>query len=308
MKAIVFPGQGSQYVGMGKEFYDNFKEVKQVFEEVDDALNFKLSKLILEGPKQDLDLTENTQPAIMTVGVAIYKVLIKEKIKNLNQFKFFAGHSLGEYTALICADSLNLREGAKLLMARGKFMQEAVPINIGAMAAVLGVELSFLNEILSKNNNNEISQISNDNCPGQIVISGHKNKINEILKILKEDHKKKAVLLPVSAPFHCSLMQPAADRMKDLFKNIVFKKPQTDIISNVTAKLVEDCSLISDLLFKQITSTVRWRESIDFMVQNGVQEFLEIGPGKALSGMIKRISVDLKISSIDNISQLNEFN
>jgi [acyl-carrier-protein] S-malonyltransferase len=308
MKAIVFPGQGSQYVGMGKEFYDNFKEVKQVFEEVDDALNFKLSKLILEGPKQDLDLTENTQPAIMTVGVAIYKVLIKEKIKNLNQFKFFAGHSLGEYTALICADSLNLREGAKLLKARGKFMQEAVPINIGAMAAVLGVELSFLNEILSKNNNNEISQISNDNCPGQIVISGHKNKINEILKILKEDHKKKAVLLPVSAPFHCSLMQPAADRMKDLFKNIVFKKPQTDIISNVTAKLVEDCSLISDLLFKQITSTVRWRESIDFMVQNGVQEFLEIGPGKALSGMIKRISVDLKISSIDNISQLNEFN
>jgi [acyl-carrier-protein] S-malonyltransferase len=308
MKAIVFPGQGSQYVGMGKEFYDNFKEVKQVFEEVDDALNFKLSKLILEGPKQDLDLTENTQPAIMTVGVAIYKVLIKEKIKNLNQFKFFAGHSLGEYTALICADSLNLREGAKLLKARGKFMQEAVPVNIGAMAAVLGVELSFLNEILSKNNNNEISQISNDNCPGQIVISGHKNKINEILKILKEDHKKKAVLLPVSAPFHCSLMQPAADRMKDLFKNIVFKKPQTDIISNVTAKLVEDCSLISDLLFKQITSTVRWRESIDFMVQNGVQEFLEIGPGKALSGMIKRISVDLKISSIDNISQLNEFN
>jgi len=308
MKAIVFPGQGSQYVGMGKEFYDNFKEVKQVFKEVDDALNFKLSKLILEGPKQDLDLTENTQPAIMTVGVAIYKVLIKEKIKNLNQFKFFAGHSLGEYTALICADSLNLREGAKLLKARGKFMQEAVPINIGAMAAVLGVELSFLNEILSKNNNNEISQISNDNCPGQIVISGHKNKINEILKILKEDHKKKAVLLPVSAPFHCSLMQPAADRMKDLFKNIVFKKPQTDIISNVTAKLVEDCSLISDLLFKQITSTVRWRESIDFMVQNGVQEFLEIGPGKALSGMIKRISVDLKISSIDNISQLNEFN
>ena len=308
MKAIVFPGQGSQYVGMGKEFYDNFKEVKQVFEEVDDALNFKLSKLILEGPKQDLDLTENTQPAIMTVGVAIYKVLIKEKIKNLNQFKFFAGHSLGEYTALICADSLNLREGAKLLKARGKFMQEAVPINIGAMAAVLGVELSFLNEILSKNNNNEISQISNDNCPGQIVISGHKNKINEILKILKEDHKKKAVLLPVSAPFHCSLMQPAADRMKDLFKNIVFKKPQIDIISNVTAKLVEDCSLISDLLFKQITSTVRWRESIDFMVQNGVQEFLEIGPGKALSGMIKRISVDLKISSIDNISQLNEFN
>ena len=308
MKAIVFPGQGSQYVGMGKEFYDNFKEVKQVFEEVDDALNFKLSKLILEGPKQDLDLTENTQPAIMTVGVAIYKVLIKEKIKNLNQFKFFAGHSLGEYTALICADSLNLREGAKLLKARGKFMQEAVPINIGAMAAVLGVELSFLNEILSKNNNNEISQISNDNCPGQIVISGHKNKINEILKILKEDHKKKAVLLPVSAPFHCSLMQPAADIMKDLFKNIVFKKPQTDIISNVTAKLVEDCSLISDLLFKQITSTVRWRESIDFMVQNGVQEFLEIGPGKALSGMIKRISVDLKISSIDNISQLNEFN
>jgi [acyl-carrier-protein] S-malonyltransferase len=309
MKAIVFPGQGSQYVGMGKEFYDTFSEAKQVFHEVDDALEFKLSNIILNGPIETLNLTENTQPAIMTVGVAIYRTLQKQKIKELNDYSFFAGHSLGEYTSLICSNSLTLRDGAKILKERGKSMQEAVPVNVGAMAAVLGAEIDLINEVINRNNPIKgIAEISNDNCPGQIVISGNKDKINKIVDDLKNIHNKKAILLPVSAPFHCSLMKPSADKMNQILIKTNFLQPVINIVSNVTAKTIVNFKEIPSLLTKQITHHVKWRESVDFMKTNGVKHFIEIGPGKALTGMIKRIGKELTVTTIDNITQFNEFN
>jgi len=309
MKAIVFPGQGSQYVGMGKDFYDNFNEAKEVFHKVDDALGFKLSNIILNGPKETLDLTENTQPAIMTVGVAIYKVLKKQKINYLKDYSFFAGHSLGEYTSLICSGSLTLEDGAKILKERGKSMQESVAVNIGAMAAVLGAEINLINEVINKNKSIEgVAEISNDNCPGQIVISGNKDKITKIVDELKNNYSKKAILLPVSAPFHCSLMQPSADKMNQILIKTNFLQPEINIVSNVTAKKIDNFKEIPSLLTKQITHHVRWRESVDFMTKNGVKHFSEIGPGKALTGMIKRINKELTTTTIDNITQFNEFN
>jgi len=309
MKAIVFPGQGSQYVGMGKDFYDNFNEAKEVFHKVDNALGFKLSNIILNGPKETLDLTENTQPAIMTVGVAIYKVLKKQKINYLKDYSFFAGHSLGEYTSLICSGSLTLEDGAKILKERGKSMQESVAVNIGAMAAVLGAEIDLINEVINKNKSIEgVAEISNDNCPGQIVISGNKDKITKIVDELKNNYSKKAILLPVSAPFHCSLMQPSADKMNQILIKTNFLQPEINIVSNVTAKKIDNFKEIPSLLTKQITHHVRWRESVDFMTKNGVKHFSEIGPGKALTGMIKRINKELTTTTIDNITQFNEFN
>jgi [acyl-carrier-protein] S-malonyltransferase len=309
MKALVFPGQGSQYVGMGKDFYESFREVKEVFHEVDDALGIKLSNIILNGPKEELDLTENTQPAIMTVGVSIYRIFKKHKIKDLKEYLFFAGHSLGEYTSLVCSDSLTLKDGARILKARGKSMQDAVPVNVGAMAAVLGAELDLINEVIKKHSSNEgIAEISNDNCPGQIVISGSKDKINKIVDDLKSNYSKKAILLPVSAPFHCSLMKPSADKMNEILTKTEFKKPLINIVSNVTAKTIDNFKEIPLLLTKQITHHVRWRESVDFMSKNGVKHFIEIGPGKALTGMIKRIGKELTTTTIDNITQFNEFN
>ena len=309
MKALVFPGQGSQYVGMGKDFYESFREVKEVFHEVDDALGIKLSNIILNGPKEELDLTENTQPAIMTVGVSIYRIFKKHKIKDLKEYLFFAGHSLGEYTSLVCSDSLTLKDGVRILKARGKSMQDAVPVNVGAMAAVLGAELDLINEVIKKHSSNEgIAEISNDNCPGQIVISGSKDKINKIVDDLKSNYSKKAILLPVSAPFHCSLMKPSADKMNEILTKTEFKKPLINIVSNVTAKTIDNFKEIPLLLTKQITHHVRWRESVDFMSKNGVKHFIEIGPGKALTGMIKRIGKELTTTTIDNITQFNEFN
>ena len=309
MKALVFPGQGSQYAGMGKDFYESFREVKEVFHEVDDALGIKLSNIILNGPKEELDLTENTQPAIMTVGVSIYRIFKKHKIKDLKEYLFFAGHSLGEYTSLVCSDSLTLKDGARILKARGKSMQDAVPVNVGAMAAVLGAELDLINEVIKKHSSNEgIAEISNDNCPGQIVISGSKDKINKIVDDLKSNYSKKAILLPVSAPFHCSLMKPSADKMNEILTKTEFKKPLINIVSNVTAKTIDNFKEIPLLLTKQITHHVRWRESVDFMSKNGVKHFIEIGPGKALTGMIKRIGKELTTTTIDNITQFNEFN
>ena len=309
MKAIVFPGQGSQYVGMGKDFYDAFSEAKQVFHEVDDALEFKLSNIILNGPIETLNLTENTQPAIMTVGVAIYRTLQRQKIKELKDYSFFAGHSLGEYTSLICSNSLTLRDGAKILKERGKSMQDAVPVNVGAMAAVLGAEINLINEVINNNNSIKgIAEISNDNCPGQIVISGNKDKINKIVDDLKNIHGKKAILLTVSAPFHCSLMQPSADKMNQILIKTNFLQPIINIVSNVTAKTIVNFKEIPSLLTKQITHHVKWRESVDFMKTNGVKHFIEIGPGKALTGMIKRIGKELTTTTIDNITQFNEFN
>jgi [acyl-carrier-protein] S-malonyltransferase len=245
----------------------------------------------------------------MTVGVAIYRTLRKQKINELKDYSFFAGHSLGEYTSLICSNSLTLGDGAKILKERGKSMQEAVPVNVGAMAAVLGAEIDLINEVINKNNPiTGIAEISNDNCPGQIVISGNKDKINKIVEDLKNIHGKKAILLPVSAPFHCSLMQPSADKMNQILIKTNFLKPIINIVSNVSAKTIDNFKEIPFLLTKQITHHVKWRESVDFMKTNGVKHFIEIGPGKALTGMIKRIGKELTTTTIDNITQFNEFN
>ena len=216
---------------------------------------------------------------------------------------------MGEYTSLICSNSLTLKDGAKILKERGKSMQEAVPVNVGAMAAVLGAELDLINEVINKNKSIDgVAEISNDNCPGQIVISGNKDKINKIVDDLKNTYSKKAILLPVSAPFHCSLMQPSADKMSQILIKTNFLQPEINIVSNVTAKTIDNFNEISSLLTKQITHHVRWRESIDFMAKNGVKHFIEIGPGKALTGMIKRIGKELTTTTIDNIIQFNEFN
>jgi [acyl-carrier-protein] S-malonyltransferase len=245
----------------------------------------------------------------MTVGVAIYRTIRKQKINDLKDYSFFAGHSLGEYTSLICSNALTLKDGAKILKDRGKSMQEAVPVNVGAMAAVLGGEIDLINEVINKNKSTEgVAEISNDNCPGQIVISGNKDKINKIADDLKNIHSKKAILLPVSAPFHCSLMQPSADKMYQILIKTNFSKPIINIVSNVTAKTIDNFKEIPSLLTKQITHHVRWRESINFMTKNGVKHFIEIGPGKALTGMIKRIGKELTTTTIDNITQFNEFN
>ncbi|CAO6127330.1 FabD (acyl-carrier-protein) S-malonyltransferase [Candidatus Pelagibacterales bacterium] len=216
---------------------------------------------------------------------------------------------MGEYTSLICSNSLTLKDGAKILKERGKSMQEAVPVNVGAMAAVLGAEVDLINEVINKNKASDgVAQISNDNCPGQIVISGNKDKINKIVDDLKNTYSKKAILLSVSAPFHCSLMQPSADKMNQILLKTNFSKPVINIVSNVTAKTIDNFKEIPSLLTKQITHHVRWRESVDFMAKNGVKHFIEIGPGKALTGMIKRVGKELTTTTIDNIIQFNEFN
>jgi len=298
MRAVLFPGQGSQYVGMGSDFYNKFDTVKKIFETVDRTLNFSLSDMILNGPEDELKLTKNTQPAIMTLGVSIFTVLNKNYNFNLNNAKFFAGHSLGEYTALVCAGSLSIENAAYLLHERGKFMQEAAPQNQGAMTAVLGMTVDEVENEISFLPIEEKCEIANDNSVGQVVVSGKKKGI-EILNENLKKKKKRGILLPVSAPFHCSLMKKAAENMKSKIESTEFLKPKPSIISNVTAKEETDINIIKPLLIDQITSKVRWRESVDFMIKNGVNDFLEIGPGKVLSGLVKKINRDVKISSIN---------
>ena len=303
MRAILFPGQGSQYVGMGSDFYKKFDLVKKIFSTVDESLGFSLSKIILEGPKEKLQLTQNTQPAIMTVGVSIFNVLKKEYGLDLNNSSFFAGHSLGEYTALVCAGSLALEDAAYLLNERGKSMQNSISENEGAMLAVLGMELQEVENEISSFSQEGICEISNDNSNSQIVISGEKKiieKFNENLKI----KKKKGILLPVSAPFHCSLMKKAAESMKEKINKAIFLKPSPSIISNVTAQEENDINKIKPLLIDQITSRVRWRESVNYMIKKGVKNFLEIGPAKVLSGLVKKINSSVEISNINSIEDI----
>jgi len=303
MRAVLFPGQGSQYVGMGSDFYKKFDAAKKNFEIVDETLGFSLSHIILNGPEAELKLTQNTQPAIMTVGVSIFNVLNQEFGLNLNSTKFFAGHSLGEYTALVCGGSLTIERAAYLLYERGKSMQEAVPSGEGSMMAILGMRINDVEKEINLLPKGETCEIANDNSDGQVVVSGKNEAISTLNKNLRKK-KKKGILLPVSAPFHCSLMKKAAENMKDKIENTNFLKPKPNIISNVTAKEETDVNRIKPLLIDQITSRVRWRESVDYMIKQGVKNFLEIGPGKVLSGLVKKINRDVKVSNIDSIEDI----
>ncbi len=310
MNALLFPGQGSQVVGMGSEFYNNFKMVKEIFDEADEKLNYKISKIILEGPEDKLKLTENTQPAILTVSFAIFLVLKKEFNFDFKYTKFFAGHSLGEYSALVCAESLNFKDALYLLYERGKSMQEAVPVGKGAMIAVLGSQLGEINNFLKNVKTKGVCEVANDNADGQIIISGNVESINDLKNILKKN-KKKFIPLNVSAPFHCSLMKPAAIKMKDKINSIDFQKPKFDIVCNVTSKPESNPENIKRLLVDQIFSTVRWRESVINMSKGDITNFIELGPGKVLSGMVKRTVKNINcfsINSIDDMKKMiNEF-
>ena len=303
MRAVLFPGQGSQYVGMGSDFYKKFKSAKFFFEIVDKTLGFSLSNIILNGPESELKLTQNTQPAIMTVGVCIFNVLNQEFGLNLNNAKFFAGHSLGEYTALVCGGSLSIERAAYLLHERGKSMQDAVHPGQGSMLAILGMSVDEVEKEINLLPKGETCEIANDNSNSQVVVSGKKTAIEILSENLKKK-RKKGILLPVSAPFHCSLMKKAAENMKDKIENTNFLKPKPNIISNVTAKEEMDVNRIKPLLIDQITSRVRWRESVDYMIKQGVKDFLEIGPGKVLSGLVKKINKDVKVSNIDCIGDI----
>ena len=303
MRAVLFPGQGSQYVGMGSDFYKKFDSVKKIFKTVDETLGFSLSKIILSGPENELKLTKNTQPAIMTVGVSIFNVLNQQFGLDLNNSKFFAGHSLGEYTALVCAGSLTIEKAAYLLHERGKSMQDAVPSGQGTMMAILGMTIDEVEKEINLLSKEESCEIANDNCEGQVVVSGKKIAIENFSKKLK-DKKKRGILLPVSAPFHCSLMKKAAENMKGKIESTNFLQPKPKIISNVTAKEEGNVNKIKPLLIDQITSRVRWRESVNYITKEGVLNFLEIGPGKVLSGLVKKINKDLKITNISSIADI----
>lgn len=303
MKAILFPGQGSQVVGMGSEFYNNFSSVKEIFNSADEKLKFKLSKVILEGPEDQLKLTQNTQPAILTVSYAIFKILKEEFNYNFENTKYFAGHSLGEYSALLCAGSLSFEDALYLLFERGKSMQEAVPVGKGGMLAVLGSENEEIEDCIKKIKSKGVCEIANDNAPGQIIVSGNIELIQELQNILKEN-KKKSIMLPVSAPFHCSLMNAAATNMKSKIENVNFTKPNYEIITNVSASPTNDPADIKKLLVEQIYSKVRWRESILYMANNKITKYLEIGPGKVLTGLVKRILPSANSSSINSIEDI----
>jgi len=299
MFSVIFPGQGSQMVGMGKEFYDKFALVKNLFKEADDILNFSMSKLILEGPKEELDLTINTQPAIFLISYSIYNVIKKEFNIDLSKAKYFAGHSLGEYSALSCAGYLNFSDTLKILRVRGDAMQNSVPTGQGGMVAVLGSTVDVIEKILKKNEQNLNAQIANDNSEGQIVLSGKTDDLDNLTLILKENSIKN-IKLPVSAPFHCNLMNKATNIMSDELNKLNFKEGENKLISNVTANEISNNTELKELLVKQIENRVRWRESVINMIRSGVAHFIEIGPGKVLSGLVKRINKEVKIDTINN--------
>ena len=290
MFSVIFPGQGSQLVGMGKEFYEKYDLVKNLFNEADNTLSFSISKLILEGPKEELDLTANTQPAIFILSYSIFNVIKNEFNIDLNKAKYFAGHSLGEYSALSCAGYLGFSDTLKILRTRGDAMQNSVPKGQGGMVAVLGSTVENIEKILKDNEQKFTAQIANDNSEGQIVLSGKNEDLEKLILILKESSVKN-IKLPVSAPFHCSLMSKATEIMTEELNKLSFKDAENKLISNVTAEEISNVEELKSLLIKQIENRVRWRESVNNMVNNGVNHFIEIGPGKVLSCLVKRLSL-----------------
>jgi [acyl-carrier-protein] S-malonyltransferase len=307
MFSVIFPGQGSQSVGMANNLYSSYSYIKELFDEADEILGFSLSKIITNGPKEKLDQTENTQPAIFLVSYSIFEMLKRETGLDLGKAKYFAGHSLGEYSALTASKSLDFDQAIKLLKIRGNAMQSAVPKGEGGMLAVLGTEINIISDLLKENQKKYECFIANDNSNGQIVLSGR----NKDLDLLVEDLKKQAIKnikLPVSAPFHCKLMSSATEIMRKEIANTEFKNPNNIIISNVTGKETNNSNQIKDLLIKQIESPVRWRESIIYMINKGVRNFIEIGPGKILSGLIKRIDKSVNLISVNEINDLKNIN
>jgi len=303
MFSVIFPGQGSQIVGMGKNFYEKFDLVKKLFKQADDVLEMPLSKIILEGPKEELNLTLNTQPAIFLISYSIFHVIKEEFNIDLNKAKYFAGHSLGEYTAISCAQYLDFQDTIKILKIRGDAMQNSVPKGEGGMIAVLGTNIENVEKILEDNRNKFLVEIANDNSDGQIVLSGTNQDLEKLNLILK-NNKIKNIKLPVSAPFHCSLMHKATNVMKNELSKLQFKKGVNVLISNITADEIFNADELKDLLVKQIENRVRWRESVINMINKEVDQFIEIGPGKVLSGLIKRINNEVNVSSINNVEDI----
>ena len=307
MFSVIFPGQGSQIVGMGKELYHKYALVQKLFKEADEILGFSLSKLILEGPKEELDLTENTQPGIFLLSYSIFKLVKEEFNIDLNKASFFAGHSLGEYSALAAAGSLSFSDTLKVLKIRGNAMQSSVPKGEGGMIAVLGIKIEIVEKIIEDNKNKYECFIANDNSEGQIIVSGNITNLEKLMIDLKLRNIKN-IKLPVSAPFHCKLMNKATMIMKEEILKLNFEEPKNTLVSNVTGKKIFNSLELKKLLIEQIESRVRWRESVLLMINKGVNQFVEIGPGKILSGLIKRIDRNVKVSAINNEEDIKLIN
>ena len=299
MFSVIFPGQGSQIVGMGKDLYERHETIKKLFKEADEALSFPLSKIILDGPKEELNLTINTQPAIFLVSYSIFQIIKNEFNVDLHKAKFFAGHSLGEYSALACAEYLDFSDTIKILKIRGDAMQNSVPNGEGGMIAVLGSTVQNIEKILEENKKDFLVEIANDNSDGQIVLSGKNTDLEKLSHILKKNRIKN-IKLPVSAPFHSSLMKKATDKMREELAKLIFKKGKNVLISNITADEIFNADELKNLLVKQIENRVRWRESVIYMINKEINHFIEIGPGKVLSGLVKRINKDVKVDTVNN--------
>ena len=302
MRAFIFPGQGSQFAGMGKDLADNFPTARQVFAEANEALGFDLTRLCFEGPEEALKLTANTQPAILTVSIAAWRTLQAETGL---QPDFVAGHSLGEYSALVCAGALTFTDAVRTVRQRGTFMQEAVPVGTGAMAAMLGIERDELESICAEAAQGEVVSAANYNSPGQIVIAGHAGAVTRAIEIAKGRGYRKAMLLPVSAPFHCTLMQPAAQRLEAVLAGVAAADPQVPVISNVEALPNRTGHRVKELLVAQVCAPVRWDESVQQLATLGVTQYLEIGPGKVLSGLVKRIVKEAVVANFESAASLD---